>query len=303
VANRLWSAGSWMLKGLRRRAPFNLPATYGARLLFRVFRRVPAWAIRHLHRVGNVAARLPNGRVLRLRSRGDDWISNQVFWRGWAGYEPHTTVVFFHLAQRAAVTVDVGAYVGYYTLLAGHANPAGRVIALEPLPAIHARLLRHVSLNGLANVECLMAAAGAVEGRANFYHLAHGLPTSSSLSREFMSGVADVVATAVPVVTIDRVVLERGIARVDLVKIDTESTEPDVLQGMLRTLARDQPWVLCEVLTGCGTEERLTRLLEPLGYRFFLLTSQGPVPRASIVGHPECLNYLFVARDDALPWL
>ena len=55
------------------------------------------------------------------------------------------------------------------------------MIALEPLPAIHTRLRRHVSLNRLSNVECLMAAAGAREETADFYHVGDGLPTSSSL--------------------------------------------------------------------------------------------------------------------------
>jgi hypothetical protein len=55
-------------------------------------------AIKHLPRTGPVRSRLPNGEVLRLWSRGDDWISNQVFWRGWSGYEPETTPLFFELA-------------------------------------------------------------------------------------------------------------------------------------------------------------------------------------------------------------
>ncbi len=43
--------------------------------------------VKHLHRVGTVRRILPNGRALVLGSHGDDWISNQVYWRGWAGYE------------------------------------------------------------------------------------------------------------------------------------------------------------------------------------------------------------------------
>jgi FkbM family methyltransferase len=234
--------------------------------------------------------------VLRLWSRGDDWISNQVFWRGWAAHERETANVFFQLAKEAQATIDIGAYVGYYSLLAAHANRFGRVVAVEPLPAIYARLLRHVKLNTLSNVECLMAAAGAREGSADFYHQAHGVPTSSSLSREFMAGVADLKATKVPVVTIDGLVRDRGLTRVDLVKIDTESTEPDVLEGMREVLARDRPWIVCEVLKGRGAEERLAPLLEPHGYRFYLLTPEGPVPRSRIEGDPVWLNYLFAAR-------
>jgi len=291
------------IKSLRRWTPLNYAATQVARWGFQACGKTPAWAVKHLHRVGTVTASLPNGRVLRLWSRGDDWISNQVFWRGWAGHEPETTTLFLALAQKANAIVDVGAYVGYYALLAAHANPAARVLALEPLPAIYARLVRHVSLNRLSNVEGLMVAAGAREGVAMFYHHSHELPTSSSLSRDFMTGAENLVATPVPVVTVDRLVRERDIPRVDLVKIDTESTEPDVLLGMRETLARDHPWIVCEVLKGRGAEERLAPILAPFGYRFYLLTPEGTLPKNRIEGHPQWLNYLFAARDEEVPRL
>lgn len=288
------------LKALRASAVINSVSTRGLRSL-RLRGSAFEWLVRHLHRVGNVAVPLPNGDVLRLWSNGDDWVSNQVFWRGWAGHEPETTTVFFRLAERSACTIDVGAYVGYYALLAAHASPTARVFALEPLPAIHARLTRHVSLNGVSNVECVMAAAGAREGAARFYHVPQGLPTSSSLSREFMASADKVVATEVPVITIDRLVRDRGIGRVDLAKIDTESTEPDVLEGMRETLGRDRPALVCEVLKGRGAEERLAPILEPYGYRFYLLTPDGPERRSRIEGHPTWLNYLFVAREEHFP--
>jgi FkbM family methyltransferase len=284
-----------LLKHIRDLEPVNRLATSVMRWMFGIG-RAPGWLVRHLPKIGKVDSRLPNGAGLHLWSLGDDWISNQVFWRGWRGHEPETTSVFFRLAQAAEVTIDIGAYVGYYTLLAAHANRLGRVIALEPLPNIHARLLRHIELNALTNVECLMAAAGAREGTADFFHQSHELPTSSSLSQEFMAGVPDLEVSRVPVVTIDRLVRDRLLPRVDLVKVDTESTEPDVLEGMRETLARDRPWIVCEVLKGRGAESRLGPLLEPHGYRFYLLTPEGLVLKSRIEGHPAWLNYLFAAR-------
>ncbi len=76
-------------------------------------------------------------------------------------------------------------------------------------------------------------------------------------------------------------------------KIDTESTEPDVLRGAAKLLARDRPNIFCEVLKGRGAEGLLEEILEPLGYRFFLLTPEGAQERERIEGHPQWLNYLF----------
>lgn len=249
--------------------------------------------------MGEVCDRLPNRRLLRLWSQGDDWISNQVFWRGWSGYEPETAPLFFDLARRASVTLDVGAYVGYFSLLAGHANPEGRVFAFEPMPAIFQRLEQNIRLNQLTNVECSPCAVAAADGEAEFFHLSGGLPSSSSLSRPIMGYGDHVLATKTPVIRLDSFAAQAGIRRVDLLKIDTEGTEPDVLRGMTEILARDRPKIVCEVLKGRGSEEALEEILRPLGYRFYLLTPEGPVFRQRIDGHPVWLNYLLSANGAA----
>ena len=287
-----------LLKRLRAWTPLNRVATHAVRAGCAPFGGAPELVVRHLHRFGPVSSRLPNGRRLRLWSLADDWVSNLVFWRGWRAYEPETAPLFFRLAARASLTLDVGAYVGFYSLLAGHANPEGRVLAFEPLPAIHERLRGNVARNRLDNVACVAAAAGREDGRAALYHVSRGLPSSSSLSRPFM-GTCDVTATPVEVVRLDRLLAERGVARVDLVKIDTESTEPDVLAGMREVLGRDRPTIVCEVLAGRGSEAALTELLAPLGYAFHLLTPSGPVRRQRVEGHPAWLNYIFSVGT---PW-
>jgi FkbM family methyltransferase len=285
------------LKRLRVSQPFNVIATSSVRFFLGNLGLRPELVIKHLHRVGVVRCDLPNGRQLLLWSRADDWISNQLYWRGWLGYEPETLPLFFRLATRAQVTVDVGSYVGLFTLVAAHANPKGRVYAFEPMKSIYKRLLRNVSLNRLSNVQCVPKAVGETDSIAEFFHVAAELPSSSSLSFEFMSSAKDLVSSAVEVVTLDRFARESGLGHVDLVKVDTESTEPEVLRGMLGILRSSHPFILCEVLPGRGAEEPLEEILRQLGYRFYHLTPQGPVLRDHVKGHPEWLNYLFTTLD------
>jgi FkbM family methyltransferase len=246
-----------------------------------------------------VDCELPGGATLRLWSRADDWVSNQVFWRGWMGYEPETSPVFFALARESAVTLDIGAYVGFFALLAGHANPAGRVVAFEPLTEAFERLEQNVQRNRLENVACVRAAVGGSTGTAAFFHVdstPSGIPCSSSLSHEFMREAAGVRSSEVPVLRLDEFVDERRLGPVGLIKIDTETTEPDVLEGALSTLRRDRPAIVCEVLAGRQTGPRIEELLRPLGYRFYLLTDEGPRQRERIEGHSKWLNYLFSTR-------
>lgn len=69
-----------LLRELLRRArytqPFNALATHGVRAACGALGLRSEWAIRHLHHVGRVRSRLPNGRDLVLWSRADDWVSN-----------------------------------------------------------------------------------------------------------------------------------------------------------------------------------------------------------------------------------
>ena len=284
------------LKRLRGSQPVNYLATSTVHALFTAMGRRSEFIIKHLHRVGNVRLALPNGRTLRLWSRGDDWVSNQVYWRGWDGYEPETVPLFYRLATRAQVTFDVGAYVGFFTLLAAQANPRGRAYAFEPLPGVYRRLLKNVAMNGLDRIQCVNSAVGEIDGTAEFFHVPVELPTSSSLSYEFMRSADDLTVSTVPVITLDRFVQQNKIDRVDLVKIDTESTEPQVLRGMIKTLQRDRPFIVCEVL-GRGSEGELEEALQPFGYRYYHLTPGGPVLRERIEGHPEWLNYLFTVMS------
>ena len=249
-------------------------------------------AIKHLPRTGPVRSLLPNGEVMRLWSRGDDWVSNQVFWRGWSGYEPETAPLFFRLAHEAEVVIDVGAFVGFFSVLAGLANRGGRVFAFEPMSDNAERLRRHVELNGLNNVELVQAAVSAHPGEAELFHTPGSYPSSTSLVRDFMITHSGVISSVVPTVALDIFLEERGVESVSLVKLDIETGEPDALRGMRRTLKRDTPPIFCEVLSDeVGAE--LETILAPLGYRFYHLTEGGPQERGEIRGDPEWLNYLF----------
>jgi FkbM family methyltransferase len=242
-----------------------------------------------------VHSELPNGRTLRLWSRADDWVSNQVYWRGWQGYEPETAPLFFRVASRARITLDVGAYVGFFTLIAGHANPNGRVYAFEPLPDAFERLQSNVALNKLTNVLSVPAAVGDVDGRSEFFCTDSCMPCSSSLSYEFMQSADSLRSIPVPVLKLDTFVRENGVQGIDLMKIDTESTEPQVLNGMIETIRRDQPLIFCEVLKQRGSEALLQEIIRSMNYRAYLLTPDGPDLRDRVEGHPEWLNYLFTA--------
>jgi FkbM family methyltransferase len=273
------------LKRLRALPLVNSAVAVPLRAAMRATGRTWEPVAKHLPRSGTVTTRLPNGRRLTMVTRGDDWVPNQVFWRGWDGYEPELTPLFYRLAAAAQTTFDIGAHVGFYALLAAHANPAARVFAFEPFELPLRALRRNVAANGLANVEIVEGAVGRAAGRAPFYVVDDAaIPCSSSLSRAFMEYHPDIRSVDVEVIALDEFVAARRL-RVDLVKIDTETTEPDVLAGMRETLARDRPHVLLEVLDR-GDPTAIDDLVLPLGYQPHLLLPEGMTARPSVTTAP-----------------
>lgn len=249
---------------------------------------------RFVPRAGLVETPLPGGGVLRMTSRGDDGIAGTLFWRGWAGHEPETSEVFYELAASARVVLDVGAHVGYFALLAAHANPKARVYAFEPMPRVRARLEHNIALNG-STVWCEPYALGSTPGTAEFFHTRNGIPSSSSLADGFMRSIvepSELTSSTVEVMTADDFVQARGLVGVDLVKLDTETTEPAVLQGMLGTLNKDRPHIVCEVLDG-EVGRAVESILEPLGYEYFVLTASGPLQRDHVRPEDSWRNFLF----------
>lgn len=274
--------------------PLNRRLTDGLRVaLPERVRHRPAVA-RFLPRSGLVEGTLPGGRVLRMSSRGDDDIASELFWRGWACHEPETTRVFYELAGSARVVLDIGAHVGYFALLAAHANPRASVYAFEPMPRVRARLEHNIALNR-STVSCQPFALGVTPGSAEFFHTRNGIPSSSSLAEGFMKSIVEhgeLTSSTVEVLTGDDFVESRALEGVDLVKIDTETTEAAVIEGLLRTLRRDRPHIVCEVLE-TEVAADIQGLLEPLGYEYLALTASGPVRREHIRPDMRWRNFLF----------
>jgi FkbM family methyltransferase len=230
----------------------------------------------------------------RLDGVAGDVISTKVYWRGLRSYEAPTVDLLARLSPRTAVFIDVGANIGLYSLMMAALNPATEVHAVEPVPAIFSLLRRNAALNGFPNLRLHQLAIGNATGTTEIHvPVDHLVPIEASLLAGFRPNTAPV---AVQVATLDSFVDRLGGGDVSLVKIDTEGTTADVLEGAQSLLVRQRPHLICEVLSGVPSESRVGAMLEEIGYSGFSMTAAGPRRSAEIVGDPafENLNYLFV---------
>jgi FkbM family methyltransferase len=148
-------------------------------------------------------------------------------------FEPQETR-FVRARIRSGMTfVDVGANVGYFTLLASSiVGPMGRVLAFEPSPYACGRLRRSIEENAVTNVTLLQTAVGKAAGELPLYLPAkHGLHSPTMVAH-----AGSGVPVSVQVVRLDDVLKGLEVDHVDMLKVDVEGFEPDVLQGAERLL-------------------------------------------------------------------
>ena len=125
------------------------------------------------------------------------------------------------------VFIDVGAHVGTYAMvLARHVGTGGKVIAVEPHPAAHARLAFNRTASGFAQVTLVAAAAGAVDGELLIETDGHNLGASHIVSEQPSTG-----AIKVPSLRLERILTDANVSKVDGLKIDIEGFEDRVLTG------------------------------------------------------------------------
>ena len=147
-------------------------------------------------------------------------------------WEPLETALFRSEIGEGDVVVDVGANVGYYTLIAAQkVGKTGQVWAFEPDPDSFELLRRNVELNGYDNVQLVPKALGAKPGTLRLYR--H--PTNRGDHRIYDPGDTR-EAVQVAVTTLDQYFATRD--RVDLIKIDTQGAECTILAGAGQTLQR-----------------------------------------------------------------
>ena len=196
-------------------------------------------------------------------------------------YEAGTTALFQRLIHPGMVVIDIGAHVGYYSLLAARqAGPTGKVYAFEPEPENHRLLLGNIQRNGYINVTALRQAVSNRVGPTALFLTALDNGRHSAYRQGLPeSGVIEVSATTLDVFldTVSR-------PRVGLVKVDVEGGEMDVLDGMGRLLQESPSLKLImeyspTLLRGAAANPlQLLDRLRAYGFQIYRITEKkGPV--------------------------
>jgi FkbM family methyltransferase len=207
---------------------------------------------------------------------GMKWIAGSHLHGCWLGsYEWEVQQRMARELELGAVFFDVGANVGFYSLLAARrVGPAGHVYAFEPLPANTALLRQHLAMNRIANVEVFEMAIAECSGTALF----------AGEATRAMGKLEERGTLPVAVATLDGLIAAGLVAPPDAIKMDIEGAEFRALLGAELCFARYRP-LLFLATHGKRVHEQCCRLLASWGYQWTYLNRQQE-ERADLIAQP-----------------
>lgn len=188
---------------------------------------------------------------------------------GLGSYEPAVTEVIRGHAGAETVFYDIGAHIGWFSLVA--AKCGAQVYSFEANPENAAVLRQNLALNQITRAEVVAAAVAAEEGELEFATFEYSLVghiADANLP-------ADARVMRVPAVSLDTYVGSAGVRPPTLLKIDVEGAEGEVIRGAVATLREHRP-VLAIEIHNPTQQQRVYQLTEPLGYRWSRIGAGAP---------------------------
>ena len=210
-------------------------------------------------------------------------------------FEPDTALACSRYIKPGETVLDIGANIGAHTLsLAKLLGETGRVLAFEPTNYAFAKLTRNLALNPdlarrIETFQCFLGPSHEAELPKAIY-ASWPLKGGAQLHAEHLG--QPMTTEGAQVRSLDTLLSECGISRVDFVKLDVDGHEAGVLAGAQKMLQRDRPTILMEfapyLLAEHGVNPRkVYSQLTAYGYRFYGLMDDS--------GRPQSLDDLFVS--------
>lgn len=217
--------------------------------------------------------------TIKISTNQTSYITKLLFWEGYKNFE--YSEIFEILSKNMECFFDVGANLGYYSLLASRANPSLKTYAFEPATGPKYYLQKNVSINNMqTNIVVVDNALSKDSIEIDFFEVKSTKYKylDKNLSGEHNAGTKtksrNFVKTSVQAISLSDFIKEKDIKTIDLIKIDTEGTEVEILESGKEFIEKFKPIIICETLFNT-TERSLTNFFNSLDYDLFNHSKQG----------------------------
>lgn len=224
-------------------------------------------------------------------------IQQQLFWYGF--YEKELGDLLKKIIKPNDVFIDVGANIGYFSLLVAHRFSSATVISFEPVTDLYKKMNDNITLNNTKNIISENVAAGELNGEKEIFVSApDNLGMSSFHKPENYSGYKE----KAKVVAIDEWFKGSGLPRIDLIKLDIEGSELAALKGMQEILQNFKPFLIVEINPGTLSMFTLKpsdiyNFLAQQGFKRFLILENARLKQPDEAETEQTMNVLFAHQD------
>lgn len=251
----------------------------------------------HLHFKGDFKVNLENDKSFKLRHFGFQ-IENEIFWSGLnGGWEKVSIDLWKKLSSISDVIIDIGANTGVFSLISKAINEKSKVYAFEPIDRVFDKLDQNIKLNNF-DVYAYKLATSNYDGSGVVYDVMGDHVYSVTVNKNIHPSTSYVEEIKIELIRLDTFFIENNIEKVDLMKIDVETHEPEVLEGMGEFLQKFQPTLLIEVLND-EVGIKIQELVKGIDYLYFNIDEDKGIRQVNKILKSDYFNYLICKKEIA----
>ncbi len=221
-------------------------------------------------------------------------LETEIYWKGIDNFEweIETRKIWNKLSMHSGSIFDIGSNTGIFAVLAKAYNSNAKVFAFEPQPNIFSVLCKNNVINNY-NIVCENLALSNTKGELPFFNYGNNAfsenSTAGSLNPNWRS--KNQKSINVDVDTLDNYIFNNKIEKIDLMKIDVESTEVEVLLGFKENLKKHNPFIIIEIINN-ELGKSIENILERENYKYYNIDEKRGIQVVENLGLSEYNNYL-----------
>ncbi len=252
---------------------------------------------KHLHFKGVISVPLSKTKSFKMNHYGFQ-LENDIFWTGLTeGWEKESIQSWMKLCESAETVFDIGANTGIYSLITKTVNPKATVYAFEPVSRVFKRLNENIKLNNF-DIKPVEEAISNSNGTATIFDTTSEHTYSVTVNKNRLLANEEVVETQIKTITLDSFIKQHNIKKIDLMKIDVETHEPEVLEGFSEYIRIFKPSILIEILDE-ETGGKVDKHVQGFGYLFFNINEKTGIRQVDKITKSDDYNFLICTPENA----
>jgi FkbM family methyltransferase len=250
---------------------------------------------RHLYFTGEITIPVSKTSSFKMIHYGYQ-LENELFWSGLTnGWEKESIHIWKKLCVKSSVILDIGANTGVYALLSQSLNSSAAIYSFEPVERVYQKLVKNVQLNQYP-IKSFEVALSNNTGEAIIYDQPTEHVYSVAVNVDISNTGLETIPTKIKTLRLDDFIRNEALDKIDLIKLDVETHEAEVIEGMGEFAAKFKPDFLIELLNDevAGNVENLLKGIE---YDFYNIDEKNGLTKCNQLTKSNSYNFLICKKE------